>query len=224
MGYDTYTTIEIAEIKVDEYRNRTQVNPKRLKEVYDYLSSNFADMFCGVAMEDTGYIDLGYCRWYSRYDDMYRISSDFPELEFLIYGDGDDTNDVWYEYWMNGACDWIIPEWRAHNPRRFQKYNPAKESLENNLPEAYNDSGKSDRRVADRLFELSDAEVLDLGNKILNLYMLNNPDPKSLLEKVRIAYDADSAKAMFAALTGAKLESLIPDATSISNEVFDEVF
>lgn len=53
-------------------------------------------------------IDLEYsCRawakWYDYEDDMRRISQKFPDILFYLHGDGEDGDDKWDDYFLNGG-------------------------------------------------------------------------------------------------------------------------
>lgn len=42
------------------------------------------------------------CKWYDCFDDMKQLSSEFPEIKFTIYGDGEDSDDRWVAYFVAG--------------------------------------------------------------------------------------------------------------------------
>jgi len=44
----------------------------------------------------------GVAKWYDHQEDMAYLSTKFPGVLFTLYGDGDDTEDLWYEYYKDG--------------------------------------------------------------------------------------------------------------------------
>lgn len=62
-------------------------------------------------------------KWYSQDADMWKLSVQFPDLLFLLHGDGEDGDDVWDEYWQNGACQhchMVIPPYDASKMRQYE--------------------------------------------------------------------------------------------------------
>ena len=43
-------------------------------------------------------------KWYDHEEDMITISKEFPQLEFILSGKGEDYDDIWIEYFWNGEC------------------------------------------------------------------------------------------------------------------------
>jgi hypothetical protein len=42
------------------------------------------------------------CKWYEYDVDMARLSQQFPELVFLLEGEGEEGGDMWKRYYKNG--------------------------------------------------------------------------------------------------------------------------
>lgn len=45
---------------------------------------------------------FGVAKWYNHQEDMAYLSMKFPGVLFTLYGNGDDSEDFWYEYYKNG--------------------------------------------------------------------------------------------------------------------------
>lgn len=41
-------------------------------------------------------------KWYSNEEDMREVSKQFPDVLFCLHGEGDDSDDIWDEYFLNG--------------------------------------------------------------------------------------------------------------------------
>lgn len=56
---------------------------------------------------------VGYdLRWYDQELDMFRLSKQFPDNMFTLSGYGEDRDDIWIEYWKDGAvqtCTMMFP-------------------------------------------------------------------------------------------------------------------
>lgn len=42
--------------------------------------------------------------WHDHRKDMVRLSAVFPDVLFTLWGDGEETDDLWKEYYLNGKC------------------------------------------------------------------------------------------------------------------------
>ena len=42
------------------------------------------------------------CSWYTHVDDMCKITKGFPETIIALYGDGEESGDLWVKYFLNG--------------------------------------------------------------------------------------------------------------------------
>lgn len=61
-------------------------------------------------------------KWYSQDADMWKLSVQFPDILFLLHGDGDEADDVWDEYWQNGCmqhCHMKIPPYKESEMKRY---------------------------------------------------------------------------------------------------------
>lgn len=53
---------------------------------------------------DDGY--SGYCKWYNFKDDMELLSARFPQILFHLRGHGEDQEDMWEAWYLNGGSQY----------------------------------------------------------------------------------------------------------------------
>lgn len=202
MGYDTYMTISLSNPDL------TGLQDYRLAAVKKHLEQELG------SFEDWGdEICLGQTRWYDQRKDMDRISRQFPDVLFCLYGDGDKADDIWYEYWLNGSFQYCGPTWPDYNPRKMRPYASAP-PRSNMLP-----SQHAERHAADRLFEMDESELLALANRIRSAAAAklmsdgwlvgDDRTMSSFVKVIRAAYDDDNAEAMLRAFTGKSMKELM---------------
>ena len=49
-------------------------------------------------------------KWYEAEDDMKELSKRYPEYWFLLYGEGEDRNDIWKAMFHNGVMQKVYAE------------------------------------------------------------------------------------------------------------------
>jgi len=42
--------------------------------------------------------------WYLHVDDLRRLSKENPHFLFILHGEGEEPDDLWNEYYVNGKC------------------------------------------------------------------------------------------------------------------------
>ena len=42
------------------------------------------------------------CTWYDHEDDLIKLSRLYPYVVFDLYGEGEESGDIWHKYFMNG--------------------------------------------------------------------------------------------------------------------------
>lgn len=57
-------------------------------------------------------------KWYESDEDMLRLSSRFPDVLFTLRGQGEERDDEWYAYYLNGRVQEarIIKSWDDFDP------------------------------------------------------------------------------------------------------------
>jgi len=50
------------------------------------------------------------CTWYDHQDEMKKVSNNYPDLVFILHGEGEEQGDIWTAYFCNGKCEKILPE------------------------------------------------------------------------------------------------------------------
>ena len=53
------------------------------------------------ALEEDGF-GTEPCRWYDYEEDLIEFSKKHPEVLFTLYGNGEESEDIWYSYYKNG--------------------------------------------------------------------------------------------------------------------------
>lgn len=104
MGYYTYYTLSA------QLANRDP-NGKLVLSSIDMLPRNEIeklnaevqrlDIFCAGKGGDWDSADT--FKWYDHDEDMIALSYKFPSVLFTLYGDGEESEDFWYAYYLNGS-------------------------------------------------------------------------------------------------------------------------
>lgn len=61
--------------------------------------------------EDAGYGGLWEepCKWYDHDDDMLEYSKLYPDVTFILDGDGEESGDIWRTWYKNGKSqEWAL--------------------------------------------------------------------------------------------------------------------
>lgn len=107
MGYYTHYTLEVRKIKD---KNEYEAIIEELKEDHIYGDSSlfgesgvFSDSEYSFH-EATFYSDEE-VKWYDHTSDMERISLVFPNVIFMLHGEGEDRDDMWNKFYYNGKSE-----------------------------------------------------------------------------------------------------------------------
>lgn len=101
MGY--YTTFEVAVIEGCLDDDIVKILREETSYTFEEDSENsvFAD----------------HIKWYTRQDDMLRISRRYPNVVFRVRGNGEESGDVWQTFYKNGKySDWKL------TPQTYPEY------------------------------------------------------------------------------------------------------
>jgi hypothetical protein len=107
MGY--YTTYELS----------TKGNKYKVSDIVSYMSKKYhSDSYSYYAFqyefkdnikdESTSDFELygEQCKWYEHDEEMIELSLRFPETVFCLYGEGEESGDIWYTYYKNGKTQY----------------------------------------------------------------------------------------------------------------------
>lgn len=101
----------------------------RYSETVFWEDLPWKDLNAAVASIDSGIFEAWAegewgcnAKWYSQDADMWKLSVQFPDILFLLHGDGEDSDDVWDEYWQNGCmqhCHMKMPPYDEMKMKRM---------------------------------------------------------------------------------------------------------
>lgn len=112
MGYLTWYSIS-----VERYPNRDipieqNILDKIQQDIQDVSGYDFTECYdyemnCGE-----------HIKWYDYADDMLCVSKSYPGILFTVYGEGEESTDIWYSYFIDGMVQ--------HDPAQivFTGFNP----------------------------------------------------------------------------------------------------
>lgn len=101
MGYYTYFVADI--------KNSDSVSLERQREASLYLADLFECSEHGKnlilkADYPFSWLSSDSMKWYNWERDMTNLSKHFPEVEFVLYGEGEEREDTWRAFFKNGKC------------------------------------------------------------------------------------------------------------------------
>lgn len=98
MGYYTYYSLKVKGVKNGQEANRLYNDLKA-------LNNNYLEMYESSDSRITAFDSSDSCKWYDHETDMLKLSQKYPHMMFQLYGDGEEYDDFWYEYYQNGTLD-----------------------------------------------------------------------------------------------------------------------
>lgn len=101
MGYYTYYRLGV--------KNEDKVPLERQREASLYLAELFDcnEKEKNLILEADypfGWISYDSMKWYDWERDMTNVSERFPEIEFILYGEGEERDDTWRAFFKSGKC------------------------------------------------------------------------------------------------------------------------
>lgn len=107
MGYYTYFTLTIERAPSEEFKLQAIAELRADSESAAYALDENGD---GVET----------CKWYNHDDDMIAISARWPGFLFILFGDGEDSTDQWYKYYLGGKMQYcpgemVFPEFNEED-------------------------------------------------------------------------------------------------------------
>jgi hypothetical protein len=116
MGYYTYY-----ELSIDNSQVKGQVEKKKQSEIEEIQQSNISDELKKRLIKDVekmyetsivtqndvvNFLTFnpfdGQCKWYEDTEDMCRLSKEYSNVLFTLTGNGEEPEDMWVKYFMNG--------------------------------------------------------------------------------------------------------------------------
>ena len=82
------------------------------KEKFDEICDDYT--FDYVFEED--------CKWYDHEEHMREVSKNFPEVLFMLTGEGEESGDMWQKYFFNGKMQYCaaIITYEAFDPDKLK--------------------------------------------------------------------------------------------------------
>lgn len=110
MGY--YTDYKLTIEKEDESVSAYDIASK-MKEMYDKneafypLIDDIEDVLEDERSKEKNSLSLkSYeeAKWYDNPEDMHELSKTFPNVIFVLHGEGEEQGDIWSTYYKNGVA------------------------------------------------------------------------------------------------------------------------
>jgi hypothetical protein len=60
------------------------------------------------------------CKWYEHEEEMKKFSKKYPDMIFVLKGEGEESGDMWIKYFKNGKMQNAQISWT------FEEYDPSK--------------------------------------------------------------------------------------------------
>ena len=60
-----------------------------------------------ISVDDAKWCLCDALKWYDHDKDMIEVSKQFPDITFILYGTGEDNDDIWKAYYKNGEMEGI---------------------------------------------------------------------------------------------------------------------
>jgi hypothetical protein len=120
MGYCTRYNLSIQRYEDTEYQKKKAEMSRNIQEILDSnIPNDTADRAIEAIKEKFEVKDsiptvkgviayLGHdpfeasCKWYEHADDMIKISKKYPDVLFILSGEGEESGDIWKEYFYKG--------------------------------------------------------------------------------------------------------------------------
>lgn len=110
MGYYTYHTLSME-----------SANPINAQNIYDFAEQKGMDFAYGFDPYGAGFETRDQMKWYEHEEEMRKISEAFPDILFILHGEGEEQGDIWDEYYKRGKmqrcnAEVVIP---PYNPNEL---------------------------------------------------------------------------------------------------------
>jgi hypothetical protein len=101
MGYYTTFYIKAIDLKPDPARPKFGL--------YFFEEVNLYE--AGVGERRDGRFSIGDgepCKWYEHEEDVRKLSAEYPDVVFVLDGEGEEAGDVWRKFFLNGK---LVHSW-----------------------------------------------------------------------------------------------------------------
>ena len=119
MGY--YTSFTVSAVQIDS--NSTKIdNPELFDEIKSKLEAISGYSFEGN-LDDELYMWES-VKWYECEEDMNQISLLYPDILFVVHGEGEESGDLWNHYHLNGQIQRDVAEikYEGFSRHKLQPY------------------------------------------------------------------------------------------------------
>ena len=97
MGYYTYYTLDVMD------KDQNNILTPELDNKLAYKMAEINSSYFGIPTSRLSFQIAGEpIKWYEYASDMRALSKEFPEYLFLIHGEGEEPDDLWNHYFLNG--------------------------------------------------------------------------------------------------------------------------
>ena len=93
MGYYTYYDLQV----LNEDKFSAEEISKASHRLAEIMGENkpFSDEY-----NDFSWISYDSMKWYDNKEHMLQLAKEFPNMLFKLYGDGEDSDDMWIDYYQ----------------------------------------------------------------------------------------------------------------------------
>ena len=113
MGY--YTKYEIAMYPQQNKKNELEIMREIAAKIHNCSPEEISDSEAEWCLSD-------HMKWYSHEADMFAVSKMYPEITFVLEGEGEEHEDMWVKYFNNGDFEACYAEITYPQPKneKFQ--------------------------------------------------------------------------------------------------------
>ena len=97
----------------------TRENKYKVMDIMLYMKKKLAENDCFYPFnykidnllfnENSTDFTFDFCdevKWYEYHEEMIKLSKQFPETVFCLYGEGEEGGDMWHRYYKNGKSQY----------------------------------------------------------------------------------------------------------------------
>lgn len=107
MGYYTYHTLSME-----------SESPINARAIFDYAQENKMEFVDGFRLSGNDFETTNEIKWYEHEKEMRNLSKHFPDILFILHGEGEERGDIWDEYYRAGKMQ------HCHAEVKIPPYNP----------------------------------------------------------------------------------------------------